>query len=255
VSRSPLAVVTGASSGIGAAFAAALADRGYRVLAVARRADRLQALARAAPDGSVLALPLDLTAEHAVDTVVCRAGELGPVDLLVSAAGRGAHGRAWEVPRATTADVLGLNVTAGVDLVTALLPGMVARGRGGLIVVTSAGGFYPSPYLAAYGASKAFLLSYAEALAAELRGTGVRTMALCPGPVRTEFGEVAGMAELMEKAPGIVDPAEVVASALRAFAAGRTVHVPGAANAVMSGVLARLPRAATRRLTERMFRG
>jgi short-subunit dehydrogenase len=254
VSTPPLVVVTGASSGIGAAFASVLAARGHRILAIARRADRLEELARKAPRGAVTTLALDLTAADAADTVVRRARGLGPVDLLVSAAGRGAHGRAWEISRAVTADVLGLNVAAGVDLVTAMLPDMVARGRGGLIVVTSAGGFYPSPYLATYGASKAFLLSYAEALAAEVRGTGVRVMALCPGPVRTEFGEVAGMADLMENAPGILEPAEVVVSALRAFAAGRTVHVPGTANAVMSGVLARLPRAATRRVTERLFR-
>ncbi|WP_214402210.1 SDR family NAD(P)-dependent oxidoreductase [Pseudonocardia lacus] len=254
MSSPALAIVTGASSGIGAAFASALAARGHRVLAVARRADRLDELARAAPPDAVVALPLDLTAAGAVDAVVRRARELGPVDLLVSAAGRGAHGRGWEIPRSTTAQVLALNVTAGVDLVTALLPDMVARGRGGLVVVTSAGGFYPSPYLAAYGASKAFLLSYAEALSAELRGTGVRVMALCPGPVSTEFGEIAGMADLMEGAPGTMRPEEVAASALRAFAAGRTVHVPGAVTAVMSGVLARLPRAATRRVAERLFR-
>jgi hypothetical protein len=253
VSTPPLAVVTGASSGIGAAFATALAGRGFHVLAVARRAERLDELAASA-DGAITALPLDLTAPDAVDAVVRRAAGIGPVDLLVGNAGRGVHGRAWEVSRAVTADVLRLNLLAGVDLIGALLPGMVARGRGGVIVVTSAGGFYPSPYLAAYGGSKAFLLSYTEALAAELRGTGVRAMALCPGPVRTEFGEVAGMADLMARAPGLMDAPEVVESALRAFGAGRAVHVPGAGTAVMAGVLARLPRGVTRWVAERAFR-
>jgi uncharacterized protein len=135
-----------------------------------------------------------------------------------------------------------------------VLPGMVGRGRGGLIVVTSAGGFYPTPYLAAYGATKAFLLSYTEALATELRGTGVKAMALCPGPVRTEFGEVAGMGELMATAPGLMSADAVVESALGAFAAGRTTHIPGAGNAVSTAVFARLPRAATRRVMDRVFR-
>jgi uncharacterized protein len=163
--------------------------------------------------------------------------------LLVSNAGRGAHGRAWEIPREVTTDILRL--TTGVDLATALLPGMVARRRGGIIFVTSAGGFYPTPYLAAYGASKAFLLRYAEALATELRGTGVRAMALCPGPVMTQFGEVAGMSDLLARAPGLMTPADVVAAGLRAWDSGRAVHIPGTLNSAMTSMLARLPRAVT----------
>jgi short-subunit dehydrogenase len=247
----PLAVVTGASSGIGAAFATALARRGFHVLAVARREDRLKELAAA---GEVTALALDLTEPGAVDAVLDRAAAIGPVELLVSNAGRGVHGRAWEISRADTAAMVQLNVTAGLDLATALLPGMVERRRGGLIVVTSAGGFYPTPHLAAYGATKAYLLSWAEALATELRGTGVRAMALCPGPVSTEFGDVAGMSDLMARAPGLMSAEDVVESALGAWRAGRTVHIPGRGNAVSTAVLARLPRALTRRVMEKAFR-
>jgi short-subunit dehydrogenase len=253
VSNPPLAVVTGASSGIGAAFSSALAGHGYHVLAIARRADRLAELSTAAA-GRVTALPLDLATPDATDAVLDHARGIGPVDLLVSNAGRGVHGRAWDIPRDATAGMVRLNITAGLDLATALLPEMISRRRGGLIFVTSAGGFYPTPYLAAYGATKAFLLSYAEALATELRGTGVRAMALCPGPVSTEFGERAGMADLMAKAPGLMTADDVVASALTAWRAGRTIHVPGTANAAMTAVLARLPRALTRRAMERAFR-
>lgn len=248
----PLAVVTGASSGIGAAFATALAGRGFHVLAVARRADRLEELR---PAGEVSTLALDLTGAGAVDAVLDRARSIGPVELLVGNAGRGVHGRAWEIGREQTAAMVGLNVAAGLDLVTAVLPEMVQRRRGGVIVVTSAGGFYPTPHLAAYGATKAFLLSYAEALATELRGTGVRAMALCPGPVSTEFGDVAGMGELMATAPGLMSAPDVVESALKAFTAGRTTHIPGAGTAVSTAVLARLPRSVTRRMMEKVFRG
>ena len=253
VSNLPLAVVTGASSGIGAAFASALTGRGYHVLAVARRADRLAELEKRTA-GRLTALSLDLTGADAVAAVLSCSARRGPVELLVSNAGRGAHGRAWEIPREVTTDILRLNVTTGVDLATALLPGMIARRRGGIIFVTSAGGFYPTPYLAAYGATKAFLLCYAEALATELRGTGVRAMALCPGPVMTEFGEVAGMTDLLAKAPGLMTPADVVAAGLRAWDSGRTVHIPGTPNSAMTSILARLPRALTRRLMERAFR-
>lgn len=254
MSNTPLAVVTGASSGIGAAFTTALVHRGYHVLAVARRADRLAGLRTHAP-AQITALPLDLTTPEATDAVLGRARAIGPVDLLISNAGRGTHGPAWDIPRDATTGMVQLNITAGLDLATALLPDMIRRHRGGLIFVTSAGGFYPTPHLATYGATKAFLLSYAEALATELRGTGVRAMALCPGPVDTEFGDLAGMSDLMAKAPGRMSATDVVASALTAWQAGRTVHVPGTTTAAMTAVLARLPRAVTRRAMERAFRG
>lgn len=252
VSTSSLAVVTGASSGIGEAFACALAARGHRVLAVARRADRLREL-EAGSDGRITALPLDLIGPRATEALLEAAAGIGPVEMLISNAGRGAHGRAWEIPRETTAEILHLNVVAGVDLASALLPGMIERRRGGMIFVTSASGFYPTPHLAAYGATKSFLLSYAEALATELRGTGVRAMALCPGAVTTEFGRVAGMDDLLARAPGVAMPDDVVSSALRAWDRGRTLHIPGVANAGMTGLLARLPRVVTRQLTGRMF--
>jgi short-subunit dehydrogenase len=198
---------------------------------------------------------LDLTSPDALHVLGARIAEHGPVDLLVSNAGRGAHGRAWEIDREVTRSMLRLNILAGVDLALSLLPDMIARRRGGLIVVTSAGGYYPTPHLAAYGASKAFLLSFTDALSAELTGTGVRAMALCPGPTTTEFGDVAGMAELLTRAPGLSTPDAVVAAGLRAWDRRRTLCIPGTGTAAMTGILARLPRPLTRRLLERAFRG
>ncbi|AXE24077.1 short-chain dehydrogenase [Streptomyces globosus] len=253
MSDAPLAVVTGASSGIGAEFTRVLGSRGYRVLAVARRADRLAAL-EAASDGRVIPEVRDLTADGAIEAVAARADELGGADLLVCNAGRGVHGRFAETDRDETVGVLRLNVMASVDLAAQVVPRMVGRGSGGVIVVASTLGYVPTPYLAAYAASKAFLLSFAEALAVELRGTGVRAMALCPGPTVTEFSDVAGLGDAVERTPGHTTAAEVVGSALRAWDAGRTVVVPGTVTRLMTAALDLLPRPVAGRVMERIFR-
>lgn len=249
-----LAVVTGASSGIGEAYADALAARGHRVLAVARRADRLDALAARWP-GRVVPLATDLSRPGAAHDVSARAGELGPVELLVSNAGRGAFGPVAKTDPYAARDMVALNLTAGVELVTRLLPGMVDRGRGGIVLVSSSGAYYPIPNLAVYNASKAFLLSFAESLSLETDGTGVRVMALCPGPTATGFGETAGMGDMIEKAPGVLSATDVVAEAMRAFDRGRTLCLPGAVSRAMTPVFAHLPRAVRRRAAARMFAG
>jgi short-subunit dehydrogenase len=253
MSDPPLAVVTGASSGIGAEFARALAARGYRVLAVARRADRLAALA-AETGGRVIPAVHDLTAAGATTAVADCAEELGGADLLVCNAGRGLHGRFFETDVADTLDMLQLNVTANVKLVSEVVPKMIGRGSGGIIVVASTLGFVTSPYLAAYGASKAFLLSFAEALSTELKGTGVRAMALCPGPTISEFSDVAGLGDKVEKTPGHTTSAEVVSGGLRAWDAGRTVAVPGTITRLMTTALDLAPRPVARRVMARVFR-
>ncbi|KZB87448.1 SDR family NAD(P)-dependent oxidoreductase [Amycolatopsis regifaucium] len=249
----PLAVVTGASSGIGAEFARVLLDRGYRVLAVARRADRLDALA-AGTDGRLIPEVQDLTADGAIECVAARAEELGGADLLICNAGRGLQGRFVETARSETLEMLRLNVLASVDLASQVVPRMVERGSGGVIVVASSLGFFATPNLAAYGASKAFLLSFAESLSTELRGTGVQAMALCPGPTITEFSEVAGLGDAVEKTPGHTTAAEVVAGALRAWDAGRVVTVPGTVTRLMTAALDHAPRAIARRVMEKVFR-
>jgi short-subunit dehydrogenase len=253
MSDAPLAVVTGASSGIGAEFTRVLLARGYRVLAVARRADRL-AEAAAASGGRVIPEPRDLTADDAAEAVADRAEELGGADLLVCNAGRGLHGRFTETERSDTLAMLHLNVMATVDLAARVVPMMVKRGAGGVILVSSTLGMVPSPYLAAYAASKSFLLSFGEALSVELRGTGVRAMALCPGPTVSEFSAVAGLGDKVEKTPGHTTTAQVVAGAMRAWDAGRTVVVPGTVTRLMTGALANAPRPVGPRLMERIFR-
>ncbi len=250
----PLSVVTGASSGIGEAYTDALAARGHRVLAVARRADRLDTLAARWP-GRVVPLVTDLSRPGAVDVVSARAGELGLVELLVSNAGRGAFGPVAKTDPYAARDMVRLNLTAGVELVTRLLPGMVDRGRGGIVLVSSSGAYYPIPNMAVYNATKAFLLSFAESLSLETDGTGVRVMALCPGPTATGFGDAAGMADMIEKAPGVMSAPDVVAEAMRAFDRGRTLCLPGRATRAMSPVLAHLPRPMRRRAAARMFAG
>lgn len=247
-----LAVVTGASSGIGAALARQLAARGHRVLAVARRAERLAEL-EAASGGAVVPMPQDLTADGAAERVAARAAELGGAEMLVSNAGFGNYGPFWKTPHDRVMQMLRLNVLAGADLAHRLLPGMIEKKRGGVLVVTSSGGVYPTPNLSAYGGTKAFLLLWAEALAMELKGTGVRVMAACPGVVSSEFGEVAGMAELMKNAPGVLPPDEVAKSLLSSWDAGNVIAFPGGANWLMTALLQRLPRALTRKLTAAMF--
>lgn len=249
-----LAVVTGASSGIGESFARQLAARGYRVLAVARRADRLEALA-VATQGAVVPLAVDLTSPEGVAQVAARAEALGGASLVVSNAGFGVLGRFLEQPREVALRQIQLNVVAGVDLVHRLLPSMVARKKGGVIVVTSSGAFYPTPYLGVYGGTKSFLLSFAEALACELQGTGVRVMAACPGATSSEFARVAGMEAMMKSAPGVMTPDEVVTRLLVGWDAGRVVCLPGFMNWLMSVLFIRLPRAWTRALATAMFKG
>ena len=211
----PLAVVTGASAGIGAALARELAGRAYRVLAVARRADRLEALQQET-QGSVIPLVEDLLSEGAAERIFARASALGGADMLVNNAGVGSFARFWESPFELAAKQVRLNTLVNVELTHRFLPEMLAKKSGGVMIVTSTGGFYPTPKLAVYGGTKAFLLSFTEALSEELRGTGVHALALCPGATASEFGEVAGMQQVMEKTP-LMQPVDVAKAALRAW--------------------------------------
>lgn len=250
---SALAVVTGASSGIGEAFSRQLSRQGFRVLAVARRIERLRAL-EVETGGRTIGLQQDLREADAAEVVAQRAGELGGADLLVSNAGRGIFGPFEELDARDARDIIQLNVAFPVELIQRLLPTMLTRRRGGLIVVTSAGGHYSTPNLAVYGGTKAFLLSFTEALATELQGTGVRALALCPGPTSSEFGRVAGMSTLLDGAPGLMTADQVAAAGLRAWRRGRVVHLPGGVNRVLTATLSRLPRSATRRIVSAAFR-
>lgn len=241
----PLAVVTGASAGIGAAIARELAGRAYRVLAVARRGERLESLQRET-QGGVIPLLEDLLSEGASERIAARASELGGAELLVNNAGVGAFARFWETPLELAVKQVQLNAMVSVELTHRFLPGMLAKQAGGVMVVTSTGGFYPTPKLSVYGGTKAFLLSFTEALSEELRGTGVRVLAVCPGATASEFGEVAGMQKIMEKTP-MMSPEAVAKAALRAWDQKAVICVPGTSNKFMVQAAQFLPRALTRR--------
>jgi uncharacterized protein len=218
------ALVTGASSGLGEQFARQLSARGYEVVLVARRADRLERLASELP-GTAHAVPTDLAADAAV--LKPKIDELGlDVDLLVNNAGFGTYGRFTDIDAERDAEQIRLNCEAVVTLTHAFLPAMLERGRGGIINVASTAGMQPLPYEAVYSASKAFALRFTEALWEELRETPVRVLAVNPGPVPTEWQQVAGH-EDTGVVPGKIGAEQCVAESLDAYDRGRRPIIPG----------------------------
>ena len=245
------ALVTGASSGIGELFARRLAARGHDLVLVARRAERLEALASELPtEARVVAC--DLGREAAA--LPTRIAELGvEVELLVNNAGFGTHGRFWELPPGRDAEMVRVNCEAVVVLTRAFLPAMIERRRGGVIVVASTAGLQPLPYEAVYAASKAFALNFTDALHTELRGTGVRCLAVNPGPVPTEWQQVAGW-DRMTRAPGTISAEQVVDESLAAYERGARSVVPGTLFRWAMRGSALGPRALKLRVTERLYR-
>ena len=243
------ALVTGASSGIGEAFATALAERGHALTLVARRGDRLERIARrlrAEHGVTVTVLIADLETEPGLAAVAGVLAAGGPW-LLVNNAGFGARGAVLDIEEGWERSLIAVNVVALHRLLRAVLPGNVAAGGGGIINVASTAAFQPMAYFATYAASKAFVLHLTEGLAEEIRGTGTRVMALCPGPVRTEFGEVAGGAEELERMRPM-DARTCVDIALRAFNRGDVICVPGTLNHAGTMAVRLLPRFAVRRV-------
>ena len=243
------AIVTGASSGFGLLFAKELVKKGYPVLAVARRLDRLQALAQEAQKtgGRIEPLAADLQTAEGLQAVVSQAAALGPVELLVNNAGFADWGRFAELPLAREMNSIQLNVVALVTLTRQFLPGMVERRRGGIINMASLQAFFAMPYLASYAAAKAFVLSFSESIAYELKDSGVRVTVVCPGPAKTEFADVSTAHDFQNALPNL-SPEAVVAAALDANARGRVLRVVGPVNNILSFVPRLLPRAAMRAL-------
>jgi len=232
------ALVTGASSGIGAEIARELARRGQHVTLVARSESKLAALAEELSNGAGAAvLPTDLADRAARAALPGRVEATGrAVSILVNNAGLSTMGPVKRGNPDAELNMIEVDVAAVADLCTRFLPGMTDRGNGAILNVASTAAFQPIPGQAGYGAAKAFVLSYTRALAAELRGQGVTVSALCPGPVETGFGEAAGITQDEAEAalPKFMwEPADAVARCgVDALAAGRTVAIPGAANRV-----------------------
>lgn len=195
----------------------------------------------------------DLSREHAAHAVTRRLGELElDVDILVYNAGFATQGRLETIPVGRDHDQIMVNVAAVADLTHGLLPAMVARGTGTIVNVASLGGFQPDPYLAVYGATKAFVLSFSQALTAELRGRGVHVLTLCPGPVQTAFFDVLGS---RQAAIGQQLSAEaVVAAALRALEKRRSLEIPGWRNRLTATISQVLPRSIVLTLAEHATR-
>lgn len=254
------ALVTGASSGIGEAIARELAGRGHAVTLVARREDRLKALAS------------ELSEQHGVEAETAKA-DLGDarererlataleksgrrVDVLVNNAGFGAHGEFTRVDRERLTEMVRVNVEAVVDLSGHFLPPMVERERGAVINIASVAAFQPLPGSATYAASKAFVLSFSEALRTEVRDKGVTVTAVCPGPVRTEFPEAAGMGAVEDRTPGIVwmSAEDVAREAVDGASRGKRVVVPGTLNRAQSLVGHHAPRSLALPLINRIWK-
>ncbi|HEV2074627.1 MAG TPA: SDR family oxidoreductase [Thermoleophilaceae bacterium] len=251
--------MTGASSGIGAEIARGLAARGHGLTLVARREERLLELAD------------ELVAEHGVRTETVAADVADEdgrqalvkavkrhgldVEVLVNNAGFGSGGRFAELDGAKETSMVRTNAEAVVGLTSAYLPQMAERRRGAVLNVASLIAFQPVPFQATYGASKAFVLSFSEALSEEVRGDGVTVTAVCPGPVRTEFGESGGFGGADDRIPGPLwlSAGKVAADALDGLERGMRVVVPGPVNRVASLYGQHLPRALLLRLVRRVW--
>ena len=242
----PVTLITGASAGLGAEFARQCAARGEELVLVARRRDRLEALA--AELGRAQVVAADLAEPGAAARIAEEVGRLGlEVVTLINNAGFGAIGRVDVLAAGRQAEMVDVNIRALVALTRAFAPAMAARGAGAILNVASTAAFQPGPGFAVYFASKAFVLSFTEALHQEMKGCGVRVSALCPGPTRTEFGAVAG---IRRGVPAFLsaDAADVVRAGLYGLDRNRALVIPGLANKLTSQAGRFLPRAAMRRI-------
>lgn len=246
-----LAIVTGASAGIGAAFAERLAREAYDLVLVARRRERLDALAEKLArthDLRADVLAADLGSAEGVRAVEARIAAEPALELLVNNAGFGTSGAFADLDRDGEEEEVRLNVLALLRLTHAAVGAMRPRGHGSVINVSSLAGFQPAPFNATYAATKAFVNAFTQGVAEELRGSGVRLQLLCPGFTRTEFQEVAGVRT--DDIPDFawMSPEAVVEASMTGLRNGDLVVIPGVGNKVMGAVLRAMPASVVRRL-------
>jgi short-subunit dehydrogenase len=245
--ESRTALITGSSSGIGVAFARQLAPMGYSLILVARREERLAALATELGERhpiSAEVLAADLANSADVGRVESRIAELKSLDLLINNAGFGAPGSFAEADLATQQDMINVHVLASVRLARAALPGMIARRRGAIINVSSIAGLLPIPGSATYSATKAYLNFFSEALQSELRGTGVKIQALCPGFTHTEFHDTPthrGFHRSRIPEALWMSAEEVAEGSLSALDRRQVIFVPGIKNRLVAAVARSIP--------------
>lgn len=242
-----VALVTGASAGLGAEFARQLSARGHQLVLAARRKDRIEALAKEL--GNARAVVIDLSRSNAAYRVMADLEANGEtVDLLVNNAGFGLIGRFAELDAKRERQMIDLNVGTLTDLCRAVAPKMIERKSGGILNVASIAAFQPGPKMVVYFATKAFVLSLSEALHEELKPHGIKVSCLCPGPTRTEFGDVAGF-----RGNGLFDrlamnSPEVVAAGLNGLDNNRAVVIPGIVNWIVSTSTRFTPRPIARKI-------
>jgi uncharacterized protein len=245
-----VALITGASGGLGAEFARLFAADGHDLVLVARRRDRLEALAadlRAGHDVSAHVVVADLADPEGVAQVIAEVERLGlAITYLVNNAGFGTNGAFVDSAQQRELAMVQVNDAAPLALIHALLPAMVRRRHGRILNIGSTAGFQPGPYMATYYASKAFLNSFSEALSYELRASGVTVTLSCPGTTKTEFAFVAGSDNSRLEGFAHAEPAAVAGEAYAAMMAGRSLVVHGLTNRTGVQLLRLAPRAAVR---------
>ena len=241
------ALITGASAGLGVEFARQLSAKGYRLVLAARRKDRLEALAKALGNARVVAI--DLAEAGAAGKLLADCDAAGDtIDLLVNNAGFGLGGRFAELDAARQREMIDLNVGTLTDLCRAFAPRMIARKSGAILNVASTAAFQAGPGMAVYFATKAYVLSFTEALHEELKPHGIKVSALCPGPTATEFGAVAGFSDggIADKLG--MDAATVVRIGIAGIDKNRAVVVTGLMNKIGAASTRFVPRAVARRI-------
>jgi uncharacterized protein len=252
----PTALITGASAGIGRELARAFARDRYDVVLAARRIEALEQLA-----GELIgthgirasAMAVDLAEPGAAPKLYDQLQRAGAtIDVLVNNAGFGAQGRVVDIPLERQREMVQVNVTALTELTRLFLPGMVERNTGGILNVGSTAAFQAGPWMAVYYATKAYVLSFTEAVAEEVAGSGLRVSCLCPGPTATEFAEAAQMTKVRLFQRATMSAADVARIGYDGWKDGKIIVIPGASNRVGAALVRVSPRPIVRRLVKRL---